>query len=225
MKTLLLILMLLSFPLNGGKLWKYLFQASKEYIDYDFDNDIQSVKHGDRLFSKKRIKEMSKILVEQGFSICPQNDTILIFLHFNPEFVGYPETIDAFSLSCELHLRLKRDNNCYVTNAPDSLICFSPGERLYEEFDLLVEKKVQQYIRANDVSSFLKLYQMFTGITIPPSPEDAFRIIIHEGRVYDSSHWEYSIAPVRMIIAGETIKPEDTVDRIIEEKKKALLMI
>jgi hypothetical protein len=96
---------------------------------------------------------------------------------------------------------------------------------LYEEFDLLVEKKVQQYIRANDVSSFLKLYQMFTGITVPPSPEDAFRIIIHEGRVYDSSHWEYSIAPVRMIIAGETIKPEDTLDRIIEEKKKALLMI
>ena len=136
---------------------------------------------------------------------------------------AYDFTYD--SLSCELHLRLKRDNNCYVTNAPDSLICFSPGERLYEEFDLLVEKKVQQYIRANDVSSFLKLYQMFTGITVPPSPEDAFRIIIHEGRVYDSSHWEYSIAPVRMIIAGETIKPEDTLDRIIEEKKKALLMI
>ena len=219
MKWFVLALAFLLFPSGSGEIWKYFSKATKVCVERDFDHNTHTLKKRVTQYEKKQIKKLSKILSERDFSFCSQNDTILIFLKFNPVFVDGPETIDAFSSLSELHLKL--DNGRFVTNTSDPVMKHFPTSYdLFAELEFLINKKIIRYLKENDVVSFQKLYQMFAAQTIPYSPIDAFRVTIHNGRTLDSAHWQYSIDPF-IIVMGE-IEPGDTLNRIIDEKKNVL---
>ena len=197
MRTLIIIFLVLFSFSENWRLFTIFNYASKHCIIYNMDNNTQWEQHKMRGTAKKDEKKRNyrlvKLLTNQGFSFNAENDTIVICLQ-NPEFGNEPLEMYALTSLCEIQSKGKN----LITR--DIL---SPA---------ITDSLKHTLIELNE-SAFRELYNSFAAHSLELPPKRISRIVIHGGRVSESSLWLYSMEP--SIIVLSAIRSGDSVDQLI----------